>query len=128
MLQKQRSKQQSAPANNFFVRVHKIDQSKNFKRCTVAMILNRLYFGVCSQMGTACACEVYETSSNLSFACFSRKSEIFNRLQPAPLVKKQLLVPSSRLRPTLGLLYKRFSSRLHLFCAERIDTDESNIQ
>ena len=55
-----------------------IYQSKNFKRCTVATILNCLYFGVCCQMGTACACEVYETSLNLSFACFSRKSEIFN--------------------------------------------------
>ena len=55
-----------------------IYQSKNFIRCTVATILNRLYNGVCCQTGTACACEVYETSSNLSLACFSRKSEIFN--------------------------------------------------
>ena len=55
-----------------------IYQSRNFIRCTVATILNRLCFGVCCQMGTASACEVYETSSNLSFACFSRKSVIFN--------------------------------------------------
>ena len=55
-----------------------IYQSKNFTRCTVAAILNRLYNGVCCEMGAACACKVYETSSNLSFAWFSRKLEKFN--------------------------------------------------
>ena len=55
-----------------------IYQSKNSINCTVVTILNCLCIDVCCQMGTACACEVYETSSNLSFACFSRESETFN--------------------------------------------------
>ena len=79
VLQKQKSKHYT-PANNLFERVHKITQLSITKltRCTVATtILNRLYISVRCQMGTACVCEVYETSSNLPFASFSRKSEIF---------------------------------------------------
>ena len=55
-----------------------IYQSQNFIRCNVATtILNRRYIGVSCEMSMVCACEVYETSSNLPFACSSLKCAIF---------------------------------------------------
>ena len=54
-----------------------IYQSKTLIRCSVATtILNRLYIGVPCQMGTACACEVYERSLSLLFASFRRNPPV----------------------------------------------------
>ena len=75
VLQKQKNKQHCTQANNFFRTRAKNYSSINQKslyvtRCTAATILSRLHDGVCCQMGSTCACEVYETSWNLPFPVF----------------------------------------------------------
>ena len=60
----------------FFVHVHKTNHPSitKFIRCADATIVfNLLYIENRCQMTTACACEVYGTSSNLPFASFSKK-------------------------------------------------------